>query len=60
MRCCEACFFDDDFLKDHIRRNGRLGTCQYCRKRRVYVIEAGELEPLFTRFTELYSEVSPR
>ncbi len=54
MRCCEACF-DDEFLKDYIRRNGKRGACQYCRARGKYVLEAGQLEPLFARFTDLYS-----
>ena len=53
MRCCEACF-DDAFLKEYIRQHGRLGTCQYCRARRKFVIEASELQPLFTRFIRLY------
>jgi len=56
MLCCEACF-DDEFVKDYIRRNGRRGTCQYCRTRGKYVIEAAELEPLFERFTHLYAPV---
>jgi len=54
MRCCEKCF-DDTYLKEYIREHGRLGTCQFCLARRVHVIEAGELEDLFTRFTALYS-----
>jgi RES domain-containing protein len=58
MRCCEACF-DNEFLKDHIRRNGKRGSCQYCRARGKYVIEAGELEPLFARFTDVYSPLQP-
>jgi RES domain-containing protein len=58
MRCCEACF-DDEYLKDQIRRNGKRGTCQYCRARGKCVIEAGELEPLFSRFTEAYSPLQP-
>lgn len=57
MRCCEACF-DDQYLKDHIRQHGRLGTCQYCRSRRKFVIKAGDLQPLFTRFTEIYAPVN--
>jgi len=58
MRCCEACF-DDNFIKDYIRRNGSRGTCQFCGARRKYVIEAGELEQLFNRFTNLYAPLSP-
>ena len=58
MRCCEGCF-KDDFLKDYIRRHGRRGSCQYCRARGRYVIDAAELEALFARFTELYSPVEP-
>lgn len=54
MRCCEACF-EDAFLKDYIRRNGRRGSCQYCGAKGKYVIDAAELESLCTRFTELYS-----
>jgi RES domain len=56
MRCCEACF-DDEFLKDYIRRHGERGSCQYCRTRGKSVIDAAELEPFFTRFTDLYSPV---
>jgi RES domain-containing protein len=56
MRCCEACF-EDDSLKGHIRRRGKRGSCQYCRARGKYVIDAAELEPFFTRFTDLYSPV---
>ncbi len=58
MRCCEACF-EDDFLKDYIRGHGSRGSCQYCRARGRYVIDAAELEPLFARFTELYSPGEP-
>ncbi len=58
MRCCEACF-EDEFLKDHIRQNGKRGTCQYCRARGKYVIEAGELAPSFARFTDVYSPLQP-
>src|SRR2546427_7997762 len=58
MRCCQACF-DDDFLKDYIRRHGRRGMCQYCRSRRGCVIDAADLEPLFKRFIDLYSPASP-
>ena len=58
MRCCEACF-DDEFLKDYIRQNGKRGTCQYCRARGKHVIEAGELESLFARFTDVYSPLQP-
>jgi hypothetical protein len=57
MRCCEACF-DDDLLKDHLRRHGSRGTCDYCRATGRYRIEAVELEPLFERFTNLYSRLS--
>jgi hypothetical protein len=57
VRCCEACF-NDRFLKDYIRQNGWLGTCQYCQSRRRFVIEATELEPLFARFTEIYAPVN--
>jgi RES domain-containing protein len=56
MRCCEACF-EDDSLKDYIRRHGRRGSCQYCRARGKYAIDAAELEPFFSRFTDLYSPV---
>jgi hypothetical protein len=58
MRCCEECF-DDKFLKDYIRRNCKRGTCKYCRARGKYVIKAGELEPLFARFTQVYSPLQP-
>jgi hypothetical protein len=58
MRCCEACF-DDNLLKDFIRRQGERGSCQYCRARSKYVIDASELEPLFIRFTSLYSPANP-
>lgn len=58
MRCCEACF-DDNFLKDYIRRHGRRGSCQYCLAHRKYAIEAGELELLFARFTTVYSPLNP-
>ena len=54
MRCCETCF-NENFLKDSIQRHGRRGTCQYCQGRGVYIIEAADLEPQFTRFTDLYS-----
>ncbi len=56
MRCCEACF-EDDSLKDYIRQHGRRGSCQYCRARGRYVIDASELRSFFSRFTELYSPV---
>lgn len=56
MRCCEACF-DDPLLKDYIRQHGRRGLCGYCRSRGRFTIEAGELEELFTRFTDIYSPV---
>lgn len=58
MRCCEACF-DDAFLKEHIRQHSRLGTCQHCHSRRKFVIEASELQPLFTRFIRLYQPAEP-
>ncbi|MFZ0913563.1 MAG: RES domain-containing protein [Candidatus Korobacteraceae bacterium] len=56
MRCCEACF-NDDYLKNYIREHGRRGSCEYCGSRTKHVIEAGELERLFARFTELYAPV---
>ncbi len=56
MRCCEACF-EDDFLKNYIRHRGKRGSCQYCRARGKYVIDAAELESFFSRFTDLYSPV---
>jgi hypothetical protein len=58
MRCCEACF-DDPILRDHIRRHGRRGLCAFCRRRGLFTIETGELEELFTRFTNIYSPVRP-
>lgn len=58
MRCCEKCF-DDEHLKRYIRQHGRLGSCKYCGSRRVHVIEAGELEDLFSRFTSIYSPLQP-
>lgn len=58
MRCCEA-YFEDNFLKDYIRRHGRRGTCQYCLARRKFASEAGELEPLFARFAAVYSPLNP-
>lgn len=58
MRCCEACF-DDPILKDDIRRRGKRGRCAFCRRRGLFTIEAGELEELFTRFTDIYSSVRP-
>lgn len=36
MRCCERCF-DDDYLKQYIHMHGRIGSCQFCRARRVHV-----------------------
>ncbi|MGA3317009.1 MAG: RES domain-containing protein [Candidatus Korobacteraceae bacterium] len=56
MRCCEACF-TDDYLKNYIGEHGERGSCEYCGSRNNYVIDAGELERLFTRFTELYAPV---
>jgi len=58
VRCCEASF-DDDLLKDFIRTHGESGTCQFCRARGKHVIDAPELEALFTRFTDLYSPAQP-
>jgi HEPN/RES N-terminal domain 1 len=58
MRCCEACF-EDGFLKDFIRKGGVRGSCQYCRARNKCVIDASELEPMFIRFTHLYSPANP-
>ena len=58
MRCCVRCF-QDGFLKRYLREHGRIGTCQFCRARRVHVIKAGDLNDLFARFTELYPRLEP-
>jgi RES domain len=56
MRCCEACF-DDPVLTDYIQRHGRRGSCRFCRRRGLFTVEVGELEELFTRFTDIHSPV---
>jgi hypothetical protein len=35
-----------------------LGTCQYCRSRHRFVTDAGDLQHLFTRFTDIYAPVN--
>src|SRR5690348_5221711 len=58
MRCCERCF-NDEYLNARIREGGRVGSCQFCRSRRVPIIDTSELQPLFVRFTEIYAPVQP-
>jgi RES domain-containing protein len=58
MRCCERCFHDD-YLQRYIHEHGCIGSCQFCRARRVHVMRAGDLNDLFTRFTELYPRLEP-
>ena len=40
--CCENCFINKD-IKSFIRKNGVIGTCEYCDSKDVYVILTGKI-----------------
>ncbi len=45
-KCCVRCF-SDKFLKQLIRREGDLDTCDFCESKRVFCIDCGTLTQLF-------------
>ncbi len=56
MLCCTDCF-DDDYLKDIIRKEGFLGNCDFCGGNRKYCIQPEDLAYYFGSLIDLYSIV---
>ena len=56
MLCCEKCF-NDNYLKEIIKGEGRLDNCDFCGSTEVYCIEPTELADTFSSLVELYSPV---
>jgi hypothetical protein len=54
--CCEHCF-DDEYLKDYIRKEGSLNTCNFCGKSGGHCIDPIELSNLFEPVVGLYTPV---
>lgn len=46
MRCCEKCFVDRILIK-HIRKNGVIGACGFCKSRRAKTISPDFLHDIF-------------
>jgi len=54
--CCENCF-DDTFLKDHVKEEGKPGRCDFCRRSSHHCIEPEELHGLFEPVLKLYERI---
>ena len=44
--CCEDCF-DNEYIKDYIKKNGELGNCDYTGRLDVLVVSVKELGAYF-------------
>lgn len=53
MKCCIKCF-NDEYLKDKIKRDGSISDCDYCRGSAEYTIDTSELVNEFEVFFSLY------
>jgi len=56
MYCCDECF-NDIFLKQHIRDNGKPGYCDFCRKSSDCCVEPETLQGLFDPLVNLYDVI---
>jgi hypothetical protein len=58
MNCCTNCF-QDAVLVAFVRRNGRIGTCDFCASRRVKTISPTDLLNLFKPVIAEFERVGP-
>ena len=56
MLCCENCF-NDPYLKEVIRKEGKLGNCDFCEGKSKYCIHPKDLAYYFGPLVELYTPV---
>ncbi len=54
MLCCPNCFTDEG-LKQHIKKVGTSGTCDFCKEESHYCLECNELRSLFEPVISIYT-----
>jgi hypothetical protein len=56
MLCCEKCF-NDNYLKDIIKKRGHLDNCDFCGSTNVFCLYPSDLADIFLPLVELYNPV---